>query len=189
MAVTLTKFREATGPGWSPEKISFAYRSREDLPDNELFGGSQIIRGTGETYFTFPRALMGLHFPGSGRLAEPAIDQSLAGRPLPHDFVGLVRLQIESLLPSHAVEIDTIAESLTMSRRSLQRSLAKQALNYSQVLATTRMGLAADWLKHSDKSIAEIAFNLGYEDASNFTRAFRRQAGISPQAFRNNLRS
>jgi len=189
LAVTLTKFREAAGPGWSPEKISFAYRSHEDLPDNELFSGSQIIHGTGETYFTFPRALMGLHFPVNGRLVKPAINQSLAGRPLPHDFVGIVQLQIESLLPSHAVEIDTIAESLTMSRRSLQRGLAKQALSYSQVLAETRMRVAADWLENTDKPIAEIAFDLGYADASNFTRAFRRQAGMSPQAFRNNLRS
>jgi AraC-like DNA-binding protein len=107
---------------------------------------------------------------------------------LPEDLAGLVQLQIESLLP-HAIEIDVVAESLTMSRRSLQRSLAKKALTYSQLLIATRMRLAARWLAHSDKPIAEIAFDLGYQDASNFTRAFRRQIGASPQAFRDNLES
>jgi AraC-like DNA-binding protein len=51
------------------------------------------------------------------------------------------------------------------------------------------MRLAARWLAHSDKPIAEIAFDLGYQDASNFTRAFRRQIGASPQAFRDNVES
>lgn len=189
LAVTLTKFREAAGVDWFPMTISLGYSSREDLPNVELFSGSHLIRGTGETYFTFPRALLGLHFPVEGSLVEPEIGGSLVPRPLPQDIVELVQLQIECLLRDHAIGIDAIAESLTMSRRSLQRSLAKQALTYSQVLAATRARLAARWLARSEKSIAQIAFDLGYQDASNFTRAFRQQTGISPQAFRNNLRS
>jgi len=41
-------------------------------------------------------------------------------------------------------------------------------------------------LENTDKSIAEIASDLGYTDESNFTRAFRRKIGESPQAFRDN---
>jgi AraC-like DNA-binding protein len=84
--------------------------------------------------------------------------------------------------------IDTVAETLTMSRRSLQRSLAKQGLTYSQLLAETRMRQAADRLENTDEPIAEISFDLAYTDASNFTRAFRRQTGVSPQTFRYNAR-
>jgi len=190
LAVTLTKFREVAGRSWAPTTISLAHCSREDIPDIALFAGSRIIRGTGETYFTFPHALMGQRFPvNGGRDLSAASPESLALQPLPTDLVGVVQLQIESLLPGHAIEIDVIAESLNTSRRSLQRSLAKQALTYSQVLIATRMRLAAKWLANSDKPIAEIAFDLGYQDASNFTRAFRRQIGVSPQSFRENPES
>lgn len=189
LAVTLAKFREVAGPGWSPGKISLAYRSREDLSDIELFAGSQVVRGTGETYFTFPVSLLALHFPVDGGRASFSAAPSLAARPLPTNLAGLVQLQIESLLPDRTIEIDAIAESLAMKRRSLQRSLAKQGLTYSQILMLTRIRLAAKWLARSDKPIAEIAFDLGYEDSSNFTRAFRREAGISPQDFRDNLKS
>lgn len=43
---------------------------------------------------------------------------------------------------------------------------------------------AAEWLERTDKPVVEIAFDLGYVDASNFTRAFRRQTGVSPSMFR-----
>jgi AraC-like DNA-binding protein len=52
------------------------------------------------------------------------------------------------------------------------------------VLAETRIHLAASELTDTDKPVAEIAYDLGYADSSNFTRAFRRQIGTSPQAFR-----
>jgi AraC-like DNA-binding protein len=48
-------------------------------------------------------------------------------------------LQIETLLPVRAYPIDTIAETLAVSTRSLQRRLAEQGLTYSQVLAETRL--------------------------------------------------
>ena len=51
-------------------------------------------------------------------------------------------------------------------------------MTYSRLLSETRMRKAAIWLENTDKPIAEIASELGYQDASNFTRAFRRQAGM-----------
>jgi AraC family transcriptional regulator, transcriptional activator of pobA len=40
-------------------------------------------------------------------------------------------------------------------------------------------------LYHSDKSVKEIAAELGYEDHSYFTRLFTKIAGMPPQVFRN----
>jgi len=54
-------------------------------------------------------------------------------------------------------------------------------------LAEVRQRLAVDWLETIDRSVGEIAYALGYTDSSNFPRVFRRQAGISPQAWRDKL--
>jgi AraC-like DNA-binding protein len=35
-----------------------------------------------------------------------------------------------------------------------------------------------------DHHIIDIAYELGYADPSNFTRAFRRWTGVSPSCFR-----
>ena len=126
---------------------------------------------------------MGLRFPDGGDTAardaaSPAWDA------LPDDLGGLVQLQIESLLPCRALQIDFAAESLGMSSRSLQRALASQGLTYSQLLTEARIRQAAHWLENTDKPIAEIAFDLCYTDPSNFARAFRRHIGVPPLAFR-----
>lgn len=110
----------------------------------------------------------------------------------PHESLGapvdqllsMVQFQIESLLPSGKLYIDTVAESLVMSRRTLQRRLAEQHQTYSHLLSEIRFNIAAKKLENSDQPIAEIAFELGYGDASNFTRAFRRKTGVSPLYFR-----
>jgi len=184
LVVTIAKIREAAGPNWSPREVSLSYRTREDLPNIDLFAGSQILGRTEATYFTFPRALMGLRFPIGGAATTAGDPESFPMCRLPEDLSGLVRLQIETLLSVRNFEIETVAETLAISRRSLQRSLAQQGLTYSQVLAETRLRRAVDWLDNTDKPVGDIAFDLGYTDASNFTRAFRRQTGVSPQTFR-----
>jgi AraC-like DNA-binding protein len=188
LVVTIGKLRDAAGAGWSPREISLAYRTREDLPDIDLFAGSRISRGTGETYFTIPWGLMGMRLPKASSPIPTSDPRSPAKRPLPKDLPGLVQIQIESLLCGRDFQIETVAETLAMSVRTLQRRLADQGLTYSQVLDETRLRRAADWLENTDDPVAQIAFELGYTDASNFTRAFRRHTGLSPQAFRDTAR-
>jgi AraC-like DNA-binding protein len=187
MIGTINKLREAES-NWSPREISLAYRSAEALPVIAQFAGSRISRGTGETYFTIPRAMMGLRFPvsapGPARGSEAPLWRSL-----PEQLGDLVELQIESLLPDRRFQVGTIAETLSMSERTLQRNLARQGLSYSQLLTEARIRRATQWLECTDMPIAEIACALGYTDASNFTRAFRRQLGVSPQTFRHSART
>ena len=136
---------------------------------------------------TIPRAIMGERFHDSDSTLD--IERAVSHeRSLPKDLAGVVYYQIESLLSERAMQIDTVAESLAMNTRSLQRNLAKQGTTYSRLLSETRIRKAAMWLENSDKPIAEIALDLGYLNTSNFTRAFRRQTGVSPQFFRHNVR-
>lgn len=43
-------------------------------------------------------------------------------------------------------------------------------------------------LFHTDGSLKEIAFDLGFADASYFSRFFKRETGMTPAVFRNNIR-
>jgi AraC-like DNA-binding protein len=77
-----------------------------------------------------------------------------------------------------------LATRLGMSSRSLQRRLQEHGTSYVKVLADTRRELAASYLREQHWSITEIAFLLGFEDASAFARAFRSWTGTSPSEFR-----
>jgi AraC-like DNA-binding protein len=59
--------------------------------------------------------------------------------------------------------------------------------SYTKLVAETRIRLATKWIRKGKRSLPDIAQALGYNDPSNFSRAFRRVAGLSPRAFRNSL--
>lgn len=53
-----------------------------------------------------------------------------------------------------------------------------------QYLIRARLRDAARLLVESDRPITEVAFDVGFNDVSNFVRTFRRAAGASPRTFR-----
>jgi AraC-like DNA-binding protein len=77
-----------------------------------------------------------------------------------------------------------IAKNMHMSVRTLKRKLEADGTSYSELLDEERRGKAMLLLRRDDLSIQEIADRLGYSDAANFTRAFRRWTGTTPKTFR-----
>ena len=45
---------------------------------------------------------------------------------------------------------------------------------------------ALRYLARDGLSVKEVAYNLGFNDASNFSRAFRRWEGVTPKVYRQN---
>lgn len=53
-----------------------------------------------------------------------------------------------------------------------------------QYLVRARLRQAARLLARDTRAIADVAFEVGFGDLSNFVRTFRRAAGVTPRAFR-----
>jgi AraC-like DNA-binding protein len=47
-----------------------------------------------------------------------------------------------------------------------------------------RIARACELLGHSEKSLADIALEVGFADQSHFTKAFRRRQGTTPKEYR-----
>jgi AraC-like DNA-binding protein len=78
------------------------------------------------------------------------------------------------------------ARSLGMSSRTLSRRLSRAGTSYSEILNAVRMAKAAE-LMRGGWPIHAIGMQVGYSDASNFRRAFKRWTGQTPEAFRRSL--
>ncbi len=100
------------------------------------------------------------------------------------DIINRVRTLIISDLASGNMSKQSVADKLHLSPRNLQLKLAKKDTSFQDILDSIRQRLATSYLEQSDLSITEITFLLGYADASNFTRAFRRWHGVSPTKYR-----
>lgn len=77
--------------------------------------------------------------------------------------------------------LDEAARALGMSARTLKRKLAAERTTYSGLVDAERRERAILLLRGEALSLDEIAARLGYSDAANFSRAFRRWTGTSPR--------
>jgi len=98
-----------------------------------------------------------------------------------------VRGQIIEQLPEGIPKQEQIAHRLNLSLRNLQRKLQDQGTSYKQLLDDTRKELAIQYLTASRRPIIEIGFLLGFTESANFSRAFRRWTGHSPQSYRRQM--
>jgi AraC-like DNA-binding protein len=57
-------------------------------------------------------------------------------------------------------------------------------LGFARLVDEARFQAASRLLHDPAVRIIDVSVELGYTDAANFTRAFRRWAGVSPLAFR-----
>jgi AraC-like DNA-binding protein len=100
------------------------------------------------------------------------------------DVVGAVRASIAKLLPTGVVSEETVADTLNVNMRTMQRKLKDEAQSFRGILNSTREDIAQDYIRNSQLSLTEIAYLLGFADQANFTRAFKRWTGASPSDYR-----
>ena len=106
---------------------------------------------------------------------------------LPHeesdDLVGKVREEVARLL-SEGAPLAEVAKRLGVGARTLQRRLRDRGLGFNGIVDDVRRERSFLYLQREDLTVSEIAFRLGYSEASAFDRAFRRWSGTSPLQFR-----
>ncbi|MBL1174921.1 helix-turn-helix transcriptional regulator [Pantanalinema sp. GBBB05] len=95
-----------------------------------------------------------------------------------------LRQLIRRLLPEGYPSLTLAAEAFGLSIRTFQRRLKDHNLNYSQLVEQVRLEQSLQLLQDPTRQLIDIAFDLGYMDAANFSRAFKRWTGISPRQFR-----
>lgn len=103
------------------------------------------------------------------------------------DIVGRTRAAILEDLPSGDASLESIAERLLMSPRTLTRRLADRGESFKGMLAQIRRELAEKYILDQSLSLTEISFLLGFSEASSFSRAYRGWTGRSPSAHRGEL--
>lgn len=77
-----------------------------------------------------------------------------------------------------------LARLLNLSLRTMDRHLAREGSRFLEVSRRVRHERACALLEAGEQSITQVAYQLGYKDGANFTRAFLRESGLSPSEYR-----
>ena len=100
------------------------------------------------------------------------------------EFVHSFRQVLRTHIGQGALTAGECAALASMSQQKLKRRLAAEGTGISNEIDFVRQEYAREALAETDRSISDIATALGFTDAANFTRAFRRANGMTPTAYR-----
>ncbi|MCX7060341.1 MAG: AraC family transcriptional regulator ligand-binding domain-containing protein [Gammaproteobacteria bacterium] len=92
------------------------------------------------------------------------------------DWVAMTLREVSDDTPSLA----ELAPMLNISTRTLNRYLEREGTSFRELSNRVRHELACERLAGGNMSVTDVAYSLGYNDRSNFGRAFRARAGYSP---------
>ena len=94
-----------------------------------------------------------------------------------------VRRVIETSYP-FPPKLARVAATLFVSERTLKRRLQEENASFQNLVDQVRLERAREFLTGTGMNLNQIADVLGYADAANFTRAFKRWTGVSPSHYR-----
>lgn len=180
--------RSFAGPGWSPQEMTFVSRHHAPEGAESAMPSTRILVGQGHTSILIERDILCAP-PILGSLIQAATTGPK--EPASQDdawaawtFVSLLRSMIQPYLNGGHPDITLAAESIGMSKRTLQRKLQLSGCSYSQIVQEARFELARSCLGDPSAKVIDVAMMSGYESPQHFTRAFRRFTGVTPTAYR-----
>ncbi len=93
-------------------------------------------------------------------------------------------LQLLRKLEGHYPQMPRVAEMLNVSPRTYRRRLSEENTSFQQLLDVVRTEHASHYLKTTRLPLASIAFMVGFNDVSNFRRAYIKWTGTTPREAR-----
>lgn len=183
LGVTINTLRQVFGLDWSPVSIGLPVLPAQTICWNSL-EHTEIIRSHDYGFISIPEKLLCQPF------TVPSVLENIANSEPEKLETGMVESTIQliqMMLPHGYPDIDQVVDCTGLSKRTLQRLLKENQVSYKGLVEYARMEMACDRLQNSDAHITELAYQLAYNDSSNFTRAFRRKTGVSPSTYRDSF--
>ena len=183
--------RQMTGVAWNPLEVHFGHAQPEDMSEyRRLFGDAALKFDAVRLGIVVPIQTWELPLveanPGLCAVLIRHAEGLLAKQPLVADTLSdQVRALLLKELQGGNPGVEPLSDTLLgMSVSTLHRRLKEEGTSHRQLLDTLRAELAERYLGEKGVSVTEVAFLLGFSEASAFHRAFKRWKGLTPAAFR-----
>ena len=115
---------------------------------------------------------------------EPALKVQLREQQASASISERVRVALHRAIPADQATADHVADTLSMTTRTLQRRLQREGTSFKTLVKSTRADLAKTYLRTTHLPLSEISFLLGYSEPSSFNRAFRDWTKTTPEKYR-----
>jgi AraC-like DNA-binding protein len=182
MAFMCKLVQNVAGSHWRPPAVHLQCNALpENLPESEISSGTIRYSST-MTAIAIPESLMALPMSQYCSFSTAETRGQNPNIPDP-DFATSLRLLMAGHL-DEGLSIGECADLIDMSERTLQRRLAAHETSYNELQDQTRFDVAKQLLSDHSTCISDVCYELGYANPANFTRAFKRWAGVTPRQHR-----
>lgn len=183
--VLLSVFRAYLPVDWSPLRIELDIsKPRPAELFEDVFQCPVHFNAPAVTIVTERRYLsVGLRHAPSPIVTIEDVERDRQGG-APRDLLDVVLEQIRAQVLAGGVSIDSAAQSMDTSVRTLQRELNRVGADFRSLANAMRYQRALELLRHTNGSITRVSAEMGYSSPANFARAFRKAGGSPPRDFR-----
>ncbi|BCH22519.1 HTH-type transcriptional regulator VirS [Mesorhizobium sp. L-8-10] len=191
--VLLRLSRHLVGRELVPTAASFIHHRSGDLRGTRRALGCDVQFGACADEISFDAASFDLPLAGDdpflNRLMVTMCEEAMAARSSNlSPFRTTVENAIAPLLPHAEADSKTVAGKVGLSERTFARRLAAEGLSFRSILDDLRRDLALRYLGENLQA-SQIAWLLGFHQASSFSHACRRWTGKSPSQHRREARA
>ena len=188
MATLVHGLRTAAGPDWRPLNVEFDHRELPCVEEARRIFGERVRFSQPANALVVDKLCLVRPVP----TADPAlfaILSDLAERWLAElaeepEVADTVADEIVTRLRHGTADLEHVAGGIGLTPRALQWRLEQSGTSFEKLLNETRAHIAEHLLRDTDRSLTEIAFDLGFSDPSAFTRAARRWFNMPPRVYR-----
>lgn len=190
LSTILKNCRQVSSESFSPSKVEMERIEPKDSDKFDAFFRAPIVFSSNRTCMRFNRRDLYKKLPNANENLARYNDELSVNYLVENSrdswgekvFIKLLRS-----LPGGVCSEVQIAETLGVSRESLQRHLRKEGVSFRKIINDVRFQLAVNYLGQKQLSLEEIAVLLGFSDLSNFYRAFKRWTGKTPRQYQSDL--
>jgi AraC-like DNA-binding protein len=191
MTVALNTLRLMVGSEWAPQEVHFTHQLDAASSEHFRVFCAPIVFGCPANAFVIESDFLKREVPAADprlyRILKRYLGRVLNEMPREDDLVADVRRLVGEALRDGEPKLLRAAKGVGMSPRLLQRRLKEHGLDFKRMVDDTRHRLALQYIKEQKDTLTQIAFMLGYSDASAFNRAFKRWTGTAPLEYRRSL--
>ncbi|MDX3924622.1 MAG: AraC family transcriptional regulator [Shinella sp.] len=190
MGMYLNIVRKVVGFRWSPDEVHFEHPRPECGEEHETIFGAPAYFNMPANALVFRDADLSDRTAGWYQTKMRSLCEALTQLTCDTGKLDLTRRvagEIRAQLPMGYPHIEIIADTLGMTRWTLQRRLSDDGQIFSNLVDDVRRRLALLYLSQAHLRINDIAGFLGYSELSAFSRACARWFDAPPSKVRTRL--
>ncbi|MFO7642517.1 MAG: AraC family transcriptional regulator [Candidatus Competibacteraceae bacterium] len=189
IAIAFNILRALCGPAWRPIEVWFSHRRPSDSEPYRRFFQIALRFDMEQTALVFPAKWLDHPVTGADPDRRQWLERQIAALENldSADLASRLRRALRTLLLTRQSSLEQVARLFALPRRTLNRRLEEQGATFQGLVNEVRYEIARQLLEDTRMSMGQIAAALDYNDASAFTRAFRRWSGQTPTAWRARL--